>query len=140
MDIGFGCAWILLGVGCVFDLLNKRLPVLFIVCGGIAGGIIAFCEGMSCQEFLGAMLPGVIMVFVGFVSGEKVGYGDGMILMVLGLMEGGKMCVWDMGVGVLMAAVLGMGLLVFKKARSDARIPFVPFLLAAHTIQFWAGV
>ncbi len=138
--VKLGIVWIFLGVGCVYDLLYKKIPLFLVLGGGCVAGILAIAEGIGGAELLYALLPGVCLMAAAFFSREKVGYGDGLFLLVLGLLEGGKACIRDLFWGLLLLAVVGLVLLVLRKARKDKEIPFIPFLLTAHVLSVLPGI
>lgn len=136
MDVGFWATWMLLSVTCVFDLRYKKIPILPIIIGSILGGVVMIAEGTVGREVISALLPGMLLIIVAFMTKEKVGYGDGFLLMSLGLLEGAGVCWEDLMIGLFLAAVFGIILLIFGKKGKETEVPFVPFLMTAHLLHF----
>ena len=76
--------FLFLAVCAVFDGIWKKIP-LAVVWLGILTAILLRLEGaMGEPSWLAAGLsltPGILFWLLSFISGEKVGYGDGWVLM-----------------------------------------------------------
>lgn len=132
----------LLTAGCIFDVRSKKIPLLVLGVGGlwsVAGLIIKTVETGIPQMLLftiSAILPGAALLVLSFLTEEKIGYGDGMVLMTLGCMEGIRMAFLAFCIGLFLQSLLAVGLLIVKKADKQSRIPFMPFLLAGRMALF----
>lgn len=130
--------WILLLLGSVWDVRRKKIPVLLLAVGGAVGvmtGIAGIWSGQAQNAaWIFGCLPGAGMVLLAFATREKIGYGDGILLIILGMLEGWNVMT-DLLSALFLAAVFGIVLLALRRANAQTRIPFVPFLLAAHI--FW---
>ena len=72
-------------------------------------------------------LPGVFLVLVAWLT-KAVGFGDGMVLMSLGIVVGVRKAVLVLAVALFAAALCSVGLLLVKKVGLRSRLPFLPFL------------
>lgn len=75
------------------------------------------------------LIPDLLFLFLAKASKEAVGYGDGIILLFIGISIGFWQCL-----GVLFTALLGIFLaaamiLILAGRKKNVRIPFLPFLL-----------
>lgn len=75
------------------------------------------------------LIPGLLFLFLAKASKEALGYGDGIILLFIGISIGFWQCL-----GVLFTALLGIFLaaamiLILAGRKKNVRIPFLPFLL-----------
>jgi leader peptidase (prepilin peptidase)/N-methyltransferase len=77
-----------------------------------------------------ALLPGFLFWVISYVTREKVGYGDGWILLLIGLYVGVSECAAVLMSALFMESVCLIILMAFKKVHRDNEVPFVPFLLA----------
>ena len=114
------------------------MPCLVIagVAGIAANLILRYQENM---ELLGGVLPGAVCLAVSAVTKGAVGFGDGLVLCVTGILLGGKGNLQLITVGSLLCAfVLGLGLIT-GKVRWKQRFPFVPFLCAAQIGRILCG-
>lgn len=124
--------FLFLSVCAIFDGIWKKIP-LFIVWIGILTAVLLQLEGaMGSVSWLTAVLsltPGILFWMLSFISREKVGYGDGWILLMIGLFLGAGRCFLILLTGLMAESFLILVLLAFGKVHKDKEIPFVPFLL-----------
>lgn len=121
-----------LAVCAVFDGLKKQIPLAVVwlgmltaIClrvGGVMGEARLFSVALS-------LVPGAAFFLLGFVTREKVGYGDGWVLLMIGLFLDFPRCFLILLAGLLIESVAALVLLVFRKIQRDKEIPFCPFLL-----------
>ena len=118
------------------DWKEQKISLVMLLSGGAAGILVqlAFREQTAAEVICGAGIGGLVLMLA-LVSREAVGAGDGMILIVAGIILG----VWGV-LELLMTALLLTGiaalfLLVVKRKGRAYRLPFVPFLLAAYLLQ-----
>lgn len=78
------------------------------------------------NKILWDLLPGSVLLFIGFLSKEAIGYGDGMCVLALGLWTGGWFTLVVVCIGIMLAGIWGAACVIKKKKEP---IPFVPFLL-----------
>ena len=132
--IGFGLY--LLAVS-IFDIREKKIPILFLGGGGIlvgAGILYGMIAGKLAwyQPLLG-MIPGVALLAVARLT-EKMGYGDGIVLMMIGGMTGYRGSLVVLCLGSFLASLLCVALLAIRKVKKHSRIPYVPFLTGAYLV------
>ena len=125
------------------DLRKKRISDQYLWFGGVAG-IIYNLMKMITKEFVWeerftAYLPGLLILVIAKITGEKIGYGDGWVVLILGSFLGIFEIYVMLQLAVILAAVVSVGLLCTKKAGREYRIPFLPFLWAAYICQWGIG-
>ncbi len=115
----------------VCDIRNKSVPVLLLGLGGLWTGGILLCQGIRGEinvlEQCEALIPGIALLVLAKLT-EKAGCADGIVLMLLGLLEGAAGCLTLCFGSLLGASVLSGVLLVLKKVKKTTKLPFVPFL------------
>ena len=77
-----------------------------------------------------SLLPGLIILGSGFFSEEKIGYGDGYLMLALGTWLGILELLWILGIGLFMAVCISV--VTHRK-----ELPLVPFLTAAYILGRW---
>lgn len=121
-----------LAVCAVFDGIWKKIP-LVVVWLGILTAVLLHLEGAMGEEtwlVVGLSLaPGGMFWFLSFLSEEKVGYGDGWVLLMIGLFLGVGRCFLILLTGLTAETFVMLVLLVFRKVHRNKKVPFVPFLL-----------
>ena len=128
-----GIALLYMGVCMVYDIRHREIPLLILLFGIAAAlGIDLWWirEGaVTVVETGAALLPGAFFLMTGFITREKVGYGDGLLLVILGLLLGAYRCFFILCIGLAFSAVVSLFLLLFRRAGRHSRIPFAPFLV-----------
>ncbi len=128
-----GIAMVYMGICAVFDIRHKEVSLLWILAGIAAAsgfGIWRIALGAATVTGTGlSLLPGVFFLLMGFGTKEKVGYGDGLLLLAAGLFLGAYRCFLALCIGLAFSAATALFLLAFRKADRNSRMPFIPFLL-----------
>lgn len=128
-EIVLGC---LLGILAWFDYKYKEIPILVTILG--AGVGICFCvaEMRSITDLLIACLPGMAALGFSWISRETMGYGDGIVLGMMGLYLSITQLI-SIGLQAFgVAGVVALILLVLFHKNGNYRIPFIPFLGIAY--------
>lgn len=101
------------------DMKEMQLSILWIMELGIVGLVRAVYMCGTVE-----WLPGIIFLSLGYVSGEKIGYGDGWLLLSLGMWMSLEELLYMLSLGLLSCAVFSIG-------SGRRELPLVPFLTAA---------
>lgn len=129
------CLLLLLGEG-ILDRRIKKIRLLPLLVCLIAGIALSFIQGKEDGIFsLFGMLPGVLFLGMALATKEKIGYGDGLILIVTGVLLGLRINLIMVFVGLFLAALSSVWLLIRRKAEKNTKIAFVPFLLPALVLS-----
>ena len=123
------------------DIRSRRLDVRWIVFGLLYTGIMQLLIlHMSAGELLAGAGVGIVFLLVSRLGKESFGYGDSLLITVLGCFLG----FWDVMTVLLgafaAAAVFGLGMMLCGKFNRKSAFPFVPFLAAAYAGELLAGV
>lgn len=130
---------IYLFIGMVWDLLKRKIPVLYLMLGTVAALFkAAACQGIIPNTVVwGAMIGGIFLV-ISKCTKEQIGYGDSWMILILGIWLG----IWDV---IRLLAIVFMLCFAFscvglacKKIKRYTRIPFYPFLMLGYTgVMLW---
>lgn len=133
--------FVLLCICSVFDIRKKEIPLIILSAGFFAAlGIDIWHiwkESASVAEMAASVLPGVFFLLIGFCTGEKIGYGDGLLLIVMGLFLGFGRCFLVVCISLVFSSAFALVLLVFCKAGRNSRLPLVPFLTIGMGVSFF---
>ncbi len=104
----------------VEDIKERKLCLMVILELGVTGLFHSVCTKVAP-----ALLPGFFLLLLGRTSGEKIGYGDGYLVLALGM--------WMTGSEIWRMIACGALLCVASAACLEKQeLPFVPFLTAAY--------
>lgn len=138
IDIGFLAFLIICSV---FDLKNKEIPFKIILPGTIFSAGVSvwkFCNGeIGIAGALCSLAPGIFMLLAGACTGEKVGYGDGLILLSSGLALGFNCCFLSLCISLALSSICALALLALHKVKKDDALPFIPFLVFGTGVSFF---
>ncbi len=114
------------------DIKRKSVGVIPILMLALINVIFFILIGYEPLRLLTAVIPGLFSVLVSISTDGKMGLGDGLILIALGIA-----CGWDKIlaiwlVALVLSAVIGIILIIMKKADIKTSLPFVPFILAGY--------
>lgn len=115
------------------DIREKKISAGIIMV--FALGAVLYQMVLGCffwREAVISLLPGCMLILVSFLTKESIGYGDGALVMTLGLWTGGRFALGVMLIGIMLSGVYGLCCLL--KRRRDP-IPFVPFLLLGMEVM-----
>ena len=125
-----------LAVSAYRDWREKQI-YLYLPIGALILGLIwhLVCRERALEDMLLGAVVGLAMMIIGKVTGEAIGIGDGMMLVVSGIFLGfwGNMCL--LMTALLLVGCVALFLIVIGKKGKDYRLPFLPFLLVAYLLQ-----
>lgn len=124
--------FLFLAVCAVCDGIWKRIPIAVVWMGMLTAVLLRLEGAMGEASWLAAGLsltPGIMFWLLSFLSEEKVGYGDGWVLLMIGLFLGAGRCFLILLTGLMAESFVVLLLLAFRKVHRDRQVPFIPFLL-----------
>jgi len=115
-----------------FDMKTKMLPVRLLVMGGIGVSISHIIQRENWWIYVMGILLGAIFLLVSKVTKEGLGYGDSILILLLGAFVGLWQVLLVLVIAFVSAAIFSSVVLVLKKMSRRKQIPFVPFLLLGY--------
>ena len=133
MSIREGILLAFLGLNTVSDIRTKKILVWSAWAFGLFGLIYGFVGNeMSLFQGLLAILPGILFLIISKMTKESMGYGDGVIVLVMGVYISIQKLVGSLMLALILAAAWSVILLVFFRKRKQEEFPFVPFVLLGY--------
>lgn len=127
-----GVELLYLGIGTYFDIKTRELPPAFLAVFGVLG---VLCNLLWSYQSLRSLLfggcIGGIFLVIGRLTGEAIGYGDGLCMMVLGIFEGVRGMVPIILASFLLSGGYGLLRMIGFGETGKDTIPFLPFLFLA---------
>ncbi|MCM1262051.1 MAG: prepilin peptidase [Butyrivibrio sp.] len=134
-------ALIILFICAIIDIRKKEIPLIILLTVSLAVlGIDIwkiFLGHVLLLDMAVSVLPGIFFLLLGFCTGEKIGYGDGFLIIFLGLSFGFGRCLLSVFIGLLASSIFALFLLVFCKADRNSRLPLAPFLSIGMGVSFF---
>ena len=125
------------------DIKKRKISRNYLLFGGILGAVIRIIsyrkENLIFAEWLVAFFPGIIILVIAKLTKEKMGVGDGYILMVLA----NYMNLWEicmlLQTAIIFTSLFALLLICNRKVSKEYPIPFLPFLWIAHMVLWRIG-
>jgi len=127
--------FLFLGVGTYFDLRFKRIPWSIFGVGTVFAIVASIIQrkGIILNLFP-EILPGVALLLIAWATKENIGYGDGISVILLGVMAGFKNCILVLCLSLLLLSIFGIILMILKRAGRKTKLPYLPFMFIAESI------
>ncbi|WP_251386745.1 prepilin peptidase [Mediterraneibacter agrestimuris] len=123
-----GCL-LYLGSLSIVDIRSRRLPIWLLAAGGIlAVGFQIIWGGVPGILIVLGGTVGLVFLAVSKATGENFGYGDSILIGILGIYLGFWNLLSLLAVTFTFAAGTAMAVLIRHKFRRKTMLPFVPFL------------
>ena len=74
-----------LGIQGGLDLKYKEIPLWLAIFGGVVGMVFCILERRTLGDVVLSCLPGVIALIFSKLTKEVMGYGDGIVFLVMGI-------------------------------------------------------
>ncbi len=125
----------------VFDGREQKVPVGLLGVGTLLALVLVARDCLAYSQYwqrivltavLG-LIPGVFMLLAAYIT-HKVGYGDGMALLAVGMLVGYKSCWGMLCISLMIMSFWCIGILVFRKGTKNTRLPYLPFLTIAYLL------
>ena len=127
------CLIIILGVICVFDIKRKKIPVYMLIVLAAAGIISNFTVGeFDIEKRIIAMLPGIILLIVSMITKQQIGYGDGLIILIMGLYIDIDDILSIVLSSFLLSSIAAIILMTVFKKKKNFEMAFSPFLVIGY--------
>jgi leader peptidase (prepilin peptidase)/N-methyltransferase len=116
-------------------LPGVALGLLFSLAGGLVTPVDA-----AIGTLVGAVIPLAVIAAYRAIRGvEGMGLGDVKLLAMIGAFLGWRGALLTLCIGACAGALVGVGMIVAGKGRSDTELPFGTFLSAAAAIVLFFG-
>lgn len=123
----------ILGVLAVVDFKKKQVSNVFLL---IVSGIViinyVIFRPITMVSLVGGILIGTVLLGISYITRQKIGMGDGLLIMILGAYLGFE------GIGVVLLYALTLSaiwsglLMIIKKVNRNYTIAFIPFIFVGY--------
>lgn len=126
---------IVIGIQTYWDIKRKEIPSLVSVVGGGIGIVFCFVLERSGTDVILSLMPGAFCLLYGGLTREAIGFGDGILLCVMGLFYDVEHLLWICMSAWIFVGMVALWLLLIVHKKRDYTIPFVPFLLLGWSLE-----
>lgn len=126
----------ILALAAYADWKEQEVPLRGLLLAGAGGFLLQLaCGDTELADIVSGAAVGVLVLIAARVTGEAIGAGDGLILIVSGIFLGFWRVLWLFMTALFCSGAVALFLLVVKRKGRKYRLPFIPFLLAAYLLQ-----
>lgn len=127
-----GMELLFLGIGTYFDIRDRKLPEWFLlVFGGLGVACNLFLNYQKAAEAVAGLCVGGMFLLIGWITGEAIGYGDGIGLMILGVLGGLQGILPILFIAFFCSGIYGLWKMIGCGRSKNDTMPFYPFLFLA---------
>ncbi len=132
----------LMSAAAFFDIRKKEISLWLLVAmtivemGGTAYGL--YTGKSSCVEIAVSLIPGIIMLFISWITKQGMGYGDGLLVLAVSTAFGFYKIAIGLSVAFFMTGIISVYLIVIRKAKRRDSVPFIPFILLGMVVSMFA--
>lgn len=120
----------------VTDIKKREVkPAVLAVFGLTAAVLYLILRPVGLFEEIMGVLIGLFFVALYYISEEKIGLGDGLVMTVTGIFLGGRGNASLIMMAAFMSAIVSIVFLITKKAGRKTKFPFVPFIFVSYVFQ-----
>lgn len=122
-----------LAVTGIMDIKDKSISKKLLFADGIVSVLCAFFQlyyGTTVYALAASLFPGAFFLALAYLTREKIGYGDGYVILFLGPVFGLTGILIGCVGALFLSAICSIGLLCLRKANKNTQLPFLPFLAA----------
>ena len=118
----------------IVDIRTRTISRKMALCFSIIITIAKLSLTPSVSHILSSCLPGLCFLLIGILTKQALGYGDGIVVLIIGFALGLPDTIMIILIAFFSAAIISIILLIARKNKRYS-IPFVPFLLWGHILQ-----
>lgn len=118
----------------IIDCKKKSIPILPGIILLITISVVRLVMGVSPVTVMLGICVGAVLFGISRISKGEIGEGDGLVYAVTGAAVGIIKNCELLLVSLVLAAFVGVILMVFKKVGRKYKLPFVPFTLVSYGI------
>lgn len=126
---------LLLGALAVTDRKKGKIPlwpIAAVLCIGILN--LHMQHYRDWENALGGMGVGVALFFLSKAANGRIGEGDGLVIMAVGIFAGIRSTFFCICAAFFFASFGALFLLCVKRTEKDHKMPFIPYIFAAYLL------
>lgn len=114
-----------------FDFKYKKVPCILLIAGSLAAfgnfGYQVLLHEQNWRIYAGGLLPGIFFLVFSVLT-QKIGRGDGWLLLIVGAVLGYRRCTVLFLASLIIISVVSLVLMGLHRVKRNTAIPYIPFL------------
>lgn len=117
----------------VMDIKKRQVHLGFLLSGIIWGILAGMCERkVLAGEIIAGAVVGVLFILLSKLTKESFGYGDSILIVIMGVFLGFWNLIAVLFISFFLAALFSIIMLLKTKFNKKSKFPFIPFLMASY--------
>lgn len=122
-------------VNSIWDIKERKISLKIIIFLDLMGILIRLYQNnLFSVETLLCIIPGIVLLNFSLLTKEKIGYGDGLMMVALGLYSTVPEIISVFLVSIYIAGIVGILLMLFFKKKKNFELPFIPFMYMGYVL------
>lgn len=137
--------WISVGAGALLlipcliaDMRRQKIPALYLMASLMGSFLFVFWRISGGEETMSdlflSVMPGVFLLLTAAIAPGRIGAGDGVVFLVIGLLVGCRNAFVILFLALLLTAGYGGYLLIRKKADRSYALAWMPFIFSGYLV------
>lgn len=121
----------------ILDVRKKQIwiiPVIIMSCVGVIFNLLS--GRIVWLEIVSGLFIGAGALFLSFITREKLGYGDSLMILCIGICMGGKCTLLIVWISLIITAFFGLIYSAIRRKNLKTTLPYIPFLEIAFIISY----
>lgn len=130
----------------VMDIRKRKMSLRLLLSGfALSAFLLTVAISLGGREIswiliAGGIAVGAVFLLLSRITGEAFGYGDSILILVMGSFLGIRNMIYILTAAFTLAAAVSIVLLASRKFNRKSSFPFVPFLAAAYIGGMFFGI
>ena len=93
-----------------------------------------FSDRPYLSSIIYGLIPGIVLFILSYLTRESIGYGDGVIVSIIGIGLGFSKVIFICIIAFIVTAIVAI-FLIIKRKSGKSTLPFVPFILCGFILE-----
>lgn len=121
-------------ISSIQDFKYKKISLWIISFSALLLLVLSIFKKSGLITIIGGVIVGIIVISISIITRSKIGIGDGIVLIMTGIVLGFWRNLELFMYALSIAALISILLLILKKVKKKDSLPFVPFILISYLI------
>lgn len=125
----------------ILDGRSNRVDIVPMIIVAVCGMVINILEdNLTIIEQINGITFGLVIILICFISKQRIGYGDGILAITLGMCLGGSKCAWIIWTSLVLVSICGGIIAIREKKNIKFALPYTPFVAICYGVTNLIGI